>query len=143
MATRSPKEEKVYKAHRKNEHSKTSCIFCDIGPGHMQLVRETKSFKIVRNIFPYSHWDGQDVVDHLMIVPKLHTDTLSDLQSHEAIEYVELMSSYESQGYNVYARAPQSNRKTVVHQHTHLIKLNGKNRKFLLYLEKPHVRLVR
>jgi len=115
MATRSKKEEVRYARHRKEVHSKTDCIFCDYTNTDTCFISETKSFKTLKNLFPYTHWDGQGVLDHIMIVPKKHTDTLSDFTSHEAIEYVELISSYELKGYIVYSRAPTSNRKTVVH----------------------------
>lgn len=92
-------------------------------------------------MFPYTQWDGQGVVDHIMVIPKKHTDTLSDLTSHEAIEYVELIASYESRGYSVYSRSPSSTRKTVVHQHTHLIKLDNQTKKLLFYLKKPFLRI--
>ena len=36
----------------------------------------------------------------------------------------EILSKYEAQGFSIYARAAQNVRKTVKHQHTHLIILN-------------------
>jgi diadenosine tetraphosphate (Ap4A) HIT family hydrolase len=143
MSTRTRKEEKNYYLHRKEIHSKTDCIFCDYTSKDESFISETKSFKIIDNIFPYTQWDGQGVLDHIMIVPKKHTDTLSDLTSYEAIEYVELVSSYESRGYSVYSRAQNSTRKTVAHQHTHLIKLDDQTKKFVFYLRKPFIRIVK
>ena len=55
------------------------CEFCTIGKGNEQFVSETNSFKLIHNLFPYSIWDGQRVVDHLLVVPKQHIDTLQDL----------------------------------------------------------------
>jgi diadenosine tetraphosphate (Ap4A) HIT family hydrolase len=143
MATRTRKDEKRYALHRKEIHSKTDCIFCDYSVGDESFLRETKSFKIIDNIFPYTHWDGQGVLDHIIVVPKKHTDTLSDLSSYEAIEYVEIISSYENQGYSVYSRAKTSTRKTVVHQHTHLIKLDNQTKNIVLYVRKPYLRIVK
>lgn len=82
-------------------------------------------------------WDGQGVLDHLMIVPKAHTDKLGGLSEQAAIEYLQLIDRYETKGYNLYARAPGSTVKTVVHQHTHLILLDGQDRRFVLALRKP------
>jgi diadenosine tetraphosphate (Ap4A) HIT family hydrolase len=143
MATRTRKDEKRYAQHRKEIHSKTECIFCDYTMKDKSFISETKSFKIIDNIFPYTHWDGQGVLDHIMVVPKKHTDTLSDLTSYEAVEYVELIASYESRGYSVYSRAPDSTRKTVIHQHTHLIKLDNQTKNLVLHVRKPYIRLIK
>ena len=136
MSTRSRKEAKKYSKHLKDRTS-ADCDFCLIDKKTDQLVKETKSFKIIKNIFPYSLWEIQPVNDHLLIVPKIHTDTLSDLNAKDAKEFVEIMSEYEKQGYNVYARAPQNTMKTIVHQHTHLIKISGRQRRTLLTIVRP------
>jgi len=141
MATRSRKEDKRYKKYRASNSFKETCTFCNMPQN--EIVDETKSFKVVKNLFSYSQWDGQGVSDHLMIIPKRHTDKLSDLSSSEAVEFMNILGSYELRGYDTFARAPLSNRKTIRHQHTHLIKLDRKTKKFLLYLNKPYVRLLR
>ncbi len=143
MATRSRKEEKNYKKYRETDSFKGVCTFCNISPDEDQFVKETKSFQVIKNIFSYSQWDGQGVVDHLLIVPKKHTVSLGDLTAPEAVEFIELIGSYEKLGYDFSARAPKSNRKTVQHQHTHLIKLDRKTKKFLFYLKKPYIRFLR
>ncbi len=117
------------------------CVFCDISSGSDQIIQETKSFRVIINIFPYSYWDDQGVVDHLMIIPKQHTDTLSDLSAPESVEFIDLLSSWESKGYDFTARAPGSNRKTVIHQHTHLLKLDRKTKKFTLYSNRPYINI--
>ena len=78
-----------------------------------------------------------------MVIPKKHIDSLNDLTTDEAVEFVGLIGSYESRGYNVWARAPQSVIKSVVHQHTHLIKPGTKKKRFVLYNKKPYIRLTR
>lgn len=140
-ATRSRKQSLKYDAYRARLDD-SHCQFCTIKAGDTQLVAETAHFKVVHNLFPYSFWDSQRVVDHLMILPKQHTDTLKDLTPNEAAEFVQLMSDYENQGYNVYARAPSSSVKTVVHQHTHLIKTAGGLRRLVFMLRRPYVRIV-
>ncbi len=142
MPTRSRKEHKVYKNYLK-KLPKDVCQFCLIDQSTPQFIKETKHFKIVQNIFPYSMWDMQSVADHLMIIPKQHTDTLSDLTAEQALEFTHLLADYEKQGYNVYARTPGSGIKSVVHQHTHLIKPGKKTRKFIFYLAKPYLRFGR
>lgn len=135
-AQRSTKEEYRY-ANKRTEEKGEGCPFCAITPGHPQYVSETKNLKVIRNRTPYSLWDSQGVLDHLMIVPKQHTGKLGDLSSEAASEFVKIIDSYEEDGYSVYARALNSTIRSVAHQHTHLIKLDGKQRNFLFMLRKP------
>lgn len=143
MAYRSRKEYDPYKQHTKQVRAVGACEFCKITAGNDQLVEETASFKVIKNIFPYSFWDYRRVVSHLMIIPKLHTDTLSDISPAQAAEYIQLMGRYESNGYDVFARAPSSIQKSVPHQHTHLIKTEGKSVKIVLHTTKPYFRFIR
>ena len=140
-ATRSRREEKTYRRYLKN-NTNNECEFCGMTKSRKQVVAESKSFLVIKNIFPYSLWDNQAVADHLMIIPKDHTDTLATLTDSQAGEYLKLLSKYELLGYNVYARAPSSIIKTVAHQHTHLIKPRGKARKVILFLRKPYIRFI-
>lgn len=139
---RSSKQEKLYRKHQKHVDSAT-CSFCAIDEGHAQFVRGTKSFKVIRNRFPYTFWDGQDVVEHLMIVPRTHSATLSFSNDKQKIEYADLLTQYEKSGYNIYARANQSVMKSIPHQHTHLIKPTGPVRRFVLAIRKPLIRFIR
>ncbi len=143
MATRSRKEEKRYAHYRRHEVPKVGCQFCAITPDSHQFRQEFKSFYVIENIFPYSMWDGQGVTDHLLVIPKRHTDTIADFSRDEAVEYVNILASYESNGYDVHARGPASNRKSVVHQHTHFLKLDRKHRRVIFYLQKPYTRITR
>jgi diadenosine tetraphosphate (Ap4A) HIT family hydrolase len=77
-----------------------------------------------------------------MIVPKKHTDSLGTLKASDKVEYVDLLAKYEAKGYNVYARPPRSTSKSIAHQHTHLIQLDGKQRRFVLLLRKPYIRFI-
>ena len=142
MPARSRREEKKYVRYQKHEPKSTSCVFCDFNNTDDQFIKETKSFKIVKNRFAYSYWDNQGVLDHLMLIPKRHVDTFNDFTSQEAIEFVDILGSYESQGYDNASRAPLSTERTVVHQHTHLIKLDRKAKKLVLYLKKPLIRIL-
>lgn len=143
MAYRTRKQNNLYIKNLNTVHKITICVFCDINQSSPQFVESGNYFKIIYNIFPYSFWDYHKVTDHLMIVPLKHTDTIKDLNSEEAQEFVSLLGKYEHRGYNIYARAPKSNSKTVIHQHTHLIKISKKSYKFLLYLKRPYIRIVR
>lgn len=140
-ANRSRKQAKHFRREMQRAPTpKSGCVFCDITSDSAQLVKQTKHFKIIHNIFPYSLWDSQPVEDHLMIIPIKHTDTLADLNKVAAQEYVTLITEYEGKGYNVYLRAPSSTMKSVVHQHTHLIKPIERKIKLLLFIRRPYVR---
>ena len=141
-AYRSRRAQKTYDRHIKTEVADT-CVFCSVKAGDDQLIRQTASFNILANIFPYSIWDGQTVLDHLLVSPKAHTDSLSHLTDEQKVEYVNILQTYETQGYNVYARAPHSPIKSIVHQHTHLIKTEGGAKRFMFLMRKPYIRVVR
>lgn len=140
-AIRSRKEEKLYKRYRKKLGTGV-CQFCAVGKEDTHYLRASRSFKIIRNIFAYSIWDGQRVVDHLLVIPKKHVDSLGDLSASEASELLKIFNEYEKEGYNVYARAPTSAIKSVIHQHTHLIKTAGAPKKFIFLLRKPYIRII-
>ncbi|MES2971444.1 MAG: HIT domain-containing protein [Patescibacteria group bacterium] len=143
MSYRSNKQTKAYDKHlSKAKNNSNKCDFCAIDRSHKQFVSETSSFMVVHNIFPYSLWDNQPVLDHLMLIPKQHTDTLADITPEAASEFVRTISKYEQKGYDIYARAPGSVMKSVTHQHTHLIKLARRKVRGLIYFEKPHLRIV-
>ncbi len=138
-ATRSRKEEKDYKAYLKTL-PKGVCVFCE--GLNEKLVEDGELFKVIKNIFGYSLWDGQKVVDHLMITPKEHTDSIAHFTDEMVLEMHKLLSKYESEGYNVYARAPASKIKSVAHQHTHLIKTEGLPKSLVLLSRKPYFRVL-
>lgn len=134
-------EYRKYLADRRKQstHTKEYCIFCDNEEVKSHFVRQTDYFKIIRNRFPYSIWDQQRVADHLMVVPLKHTDTLTALTKEARLEYVQLVSDYEQNGYHVYARATKSDTKSISHQHTHLIKCVGRTTKLAFYLLRPYI----
>lgn len=136
-ATRSRKEENEYTSYRKQLPAGI-CVFCE---GHRQTVlKEYKHFKLVRNTFGYSLWDGQKVVDHLMFYPKKHIDAIGHFTDEMVLDMHGILREYEGNGYNVYARAPASQIKSVVHQHTHLIKTEGEPKRLIILSRKPYLR---
>lgn len=129
MTTRKRKQEKQYQRLKKNRPKSDDCSFCLITQGHEEFIEEGAFFKIITNRFHYSYWDEQEVQHQVMLVPKEHIDSISKLPLKAAEEFLEYISKYEEQGYSVYARPPQSVTKTITHQHTHLIKTDGKRKK--------------
>lgn len=140
-AARARKSVRAYTQRQKTiERPEDGCVFCAMDASAPQYVSETKYFKLIKNIFPYTLWDSQTVLDHILVVPIQHTDTLADIPPVAAQDFVRLISQYESEGYSVWARPPGSVTKSLAHQHTHLIKLSGKSIRFLLYLRRPYLR---
>ncbi len=144
MASRSRLEVKKYRHEIKTKHRQNSnCTFCNFDNGDVLVIKELPNFYLVKNKFPYSIWDQKPVEDHLMIVPKRHTDSIAKFNQTEKIEFLDKLSEYEGQGYNVYARSPGDVTKSIIHQHTHLIRAKPKEIKYLFYLKKPYFRFTR
>ena len=141
---RSTKDEKAYTKHRNQlQQSDRSCDFCEFTQGMAPVIEDLGVVWIINNIFPYDNWDGFRVVDHLLIVPKRHIESIADFSDQELSEFAEAIKRYESNGYAVYARPPINAAKSVPHQHTHLLKLSDKQLKHLSYDILLNHRLVR
>ena len=97
------------------------------------VIEKFENFVLIENLFPYQIWDGFEVEKHLLLIPKRFTETISDFSPAEKEEYFEILSKYEARGFSIYARAAQNVRKTVKHQHTHLIILNYDRRIYWLF----------
>lgn len=138
MTTRRRRTEKAYEHHRKSTKPST-CNFCRFHIGDGEVVREAKHFWIVENIFGYDLWDGLDVNEHLMVVPKAHKDSIAHFSPIELKEYAILLAEYEKDGYSIYARAPQNKSKTIPHQHTHFMRLGSSSKNMYLFLRKPYL----
>jgi len=126
-----------------HHHAEKGCSFCAFSVDLEQIIAETKHFWITRNIFPYGLWDDHEVAEHLLLVPKQHTESIRTFNSDEKIEFVDIVGEYEAEGYSVYARSPGNKSKTIPHQHTHLIKLKGKAKRFNVRVNKPYLLLYR
>ena len=115
-----------YDEYRQQQTS--PCAFCDDIPDSQIVsgVEEKRQLWVMRNIFPYAIFDNLVVTDSLMIVPKRHVVSVGELTDDELTEMAKIIHEFEPKGYSVYARAPQNTTRSVVHQHTHLIKTEGK-----------------
>ncbi len=141
-APRSTRQERSYRKFSKTKKKNQSCDFCKINMSRSQNVAETRNLRVIRNRFSYSLWDGQGVIDHLMIIPKEHLGKLADFSSKAKIEYISLLEEYEAIGYNIYTRSSLSTSRSIYHYHTHLLKLDHKNRHLLLLVNKPYFRFI-
>ncbi len=134
---RTTKKQQQYDKHR--THTKTEgCPFCDMPPDKRETVEESKHALVIKNIFPYELWEGFKAADHLLLIPKRHVGSLSELTAAERKDIMDLYCAYESQGYNVYSRAPGSEARTHAHVHTHFIKIGGQSAEHITFTKTPY-----
>lgn len=138
---RTRRHQKKYLDYKKTHLDDKACDFCNFTYYPEQVIQEYRLFWVVTNLFKYDFWDSTGVEDQLMAVPKRHIVGLGEFTTEERGEYFSIVTTYENQGYSIYARAPSDPTKSVLHQHTHFIKLDGKPKKAVLYLSKPHIAL--
>ncbi len=132
--------EKIYRDYLKNHvHAEGICVFCEIKKGSSEIVKTYPLFNIVTNAFPYTLWDSCSVTEHMMIVPARHIESMSSFTLDEVAEYHLIASDYKKKGYDLYARGLSSNMKSILHQHTHLLKTDGNKIHGLVYIEEPLV----
>ena len=137
---RDSKGELIYREYLKNHVlAKNICVFCEIKKGSSEIVTKYSHFNVVTNAFPYTLWDSCRVTEHMMIVPLRHIESTSKFTPEEVAEHHAISSDYEKKGYDLYARGLSSNMKSIPHQHTHLIKTDGKKINGLVYVEEPLV----
>jgi diadenosine tetraphosphate (Ap4A) HIT family hydrolase len=100
-----------------------ACGLCHLHEWHNQILQETPHFNLIKNEFPYYFWESRRVSQHLLLVPKRHILSISELTADEWADFQQILTQYEPQGFSIYARAPANPQRTQVHQHTHLIKV--------------------
>jgi diadenosine tetraphosphate (Ap4A) HIT family hydrolase len=115
-----------------------TCPFCDRKMAYEKIAETTHAFIAPNRVF-YDLWELRTVTDHLLVIPKRHVSSLSELTPTERIDIMNVIADYEGGGYNVYARAANSPQKSVGHQHTHLIKTETHQGRLMLYLKKPYL----
>jgi diadenosine tetraphosphate (Ap4A) HIT family hydrolase len=121
-----------------NDAKHTSCHFCRIA-GNEPLIAENKTMMVVKNRVSYDIFEDRKVIDHLLVIPKNHHDSINTFSNDERLDAMKIMGEYEALGYSVYARGMGSATRSVKHQHTHLIKLVEKPSRLIIYARKPYV----
>jgi diadenosine tetraphosphate (Ap4A) HIT family hydrolase len=118
--------------------SQDLCALCNITTH--KYIYSNEHASIIANKYPYDIWEHRSVVEHLLIVPKIHTAALHDLPKEAQISILELIGKFEKLGYDIYARSVGSNMRSIPsHQHTHLIKTSGNCANLSIYVKKPYV----
>ena len=127
IAGRLPAVENLYRrqtaAVRKLYGMGAPCPLCeDVESRYVEYSSDT--MHIMANDYPYYMFDGRQVDNHLMLVPKRHVRDLGELDDRERAEYWQLYLKFSDSGYNTMTRPTGSNRRSVPgHVHTHLIKI--------------------
>lgn len=138
------KHRKSYVRLRKADEQKGDCPFCRDIEMHERVVKTTATMFVIPNRTQYDMFEGMRVQDHLMVIPKRHVDAVDQFTNDEKIDMMDVIAEYERKGYNVYARGLGSSKRSVQHQHTHLIKLHSGSRpKFIFYNAWPYLLISR
>ncbi len=132
------KTRQKYARHNSGDKKLSVCTFCNEVDKGTNILEEGKYFFILPNRVSYDVFEGRKVIGHLMIIPKRHVEGFKEFTDEEAVELIRMSAKYEADGYNVYARGMGNVSRSVLHQHTHLIKTDTKLTKALFYVRKPH-----
>lgn len=132
------KTRRTYSRHNSSDRKRTGCTFCNSFEEGANVVYEGETMVIVPNRVSYDLFEGRTVTEHYMVIPKRHIESLDGFSDEEALEMFRLTAAYERKGYNVYARGKGSVTRSVLHQHTHLIKTTDKRNKLLFYVRRPY-----
>ena len=121
----------------KDRQSSSGCPFCN--PDTVDsAIYEDRLIYIVPNLTQYDLWELHDVKDHLLIIPKRHVNKLSGLKPEERHSIIDKAAEYEAKGYSIYARGVGFSKRSVKHQHTHLIKVSNKKPRLAIFSQSPY-----
>ena len=124
------------KQNQNDKKLKGKCSFCDTVQKR-ERIDENKTMVLVRNRVPYEFFEARRTTgEHYLVVPKRHVVQLSEFSDAEKLDWFNLISKYEQNGFNVYARGVGSISRTQDHIHTHLIRLENKWPKFYVVRDK-------
>jgi diadenosine tetraphosphate (Ap4A) HIT family hydrolase len=126
----------TYSKHNANDVKLQECNFCRDQSD--KIVKENDTMYVIPNRVSYDMFESMRVLDHLMVIPKKHHETMATFDDNEMRDAMKIMGEYEAQGYNVYARGMGSVSRSVKHQHTHLLKLDNKPSNLVIYARKPY-----
>lgn len=124
---------KAYKKYRqKNQNSPKNYNFYERAKNEKGVVEDLEFFIVTKNLFGYQIWDGFEVREHLLVIPKRFVEGINEFSKQEFDEFQKILAKYEAKGFSIYARAPKNKSKTVMHQHTHLILHSNRRLKWLV-----------
>ncbi len=115
----------------------TSCPFCSADT-RAAAIFEDDNVYVVPNLTKYDLWELHDVTDHLLVIPKRHVKSMAELGQAERLSVMEVCAQYELNSYNIYARGNGFVKRSVDHQHTHLIKVDNKRPRLAMFSRTPY-----
>lgn len=121
----SERSAEVNKKYNEFLGSHNNCSFCIIGQSESinEILEENRYFWVIKNAFPYAVWDGRKVIEHLLIVPKQHIVSFSEMTNKQRKSMVKIINKYDQLEYSFMERCASNKEKSMPHQHTHLIKV--------------------
>lgn len=129
----------AYSKYRAADNQHGDCAFCYEGNVQSKTLIKSDTMCLIKNRTQYDVFEGRRVLDHLMVIPIRHVETLAGFTDQEKLDMMTIIGEYEERGYNVYARGVGSVSRSVPHQHTHLIKLVEKRSKYYVHIQKPYI----
>ncbi len=132
------KTRKAYASHNAGDRAASGCTFCK-EVGQPRILHENATMFVIANRVAYDMFEDLRVLDHLMVIPKRHVESLQDFTDEEKLDHMAIAGDYEARGYSIYSRGSGQVNRSVKHQHTHMMKLGDKKPKFVLYAAKPHI----
>lgn len=98
------------------------CVFCS-ATKQQKALHTTETMLVLKNDYPYSRFDGLEVKNHLMIVPRRHHKSIGVFNDMERKEYLHLVAVYHARGYATMTRSSTDTHRSVpAHLHTHLFR---------------------
>lgn len=131
------KTRNTYRRHNRSDQTRHDCTFCRDETREATL-QENDTMFVIRNRVKYDVFEGLSVLEHLMVIPKKHHDTMATFSDKEMLDMMRSIAEYEARGYGVYARGVGSVTRSVAHQHTHLLKLDSRQHKLMVSIKKPY-----
>jgi len=126
-----------YRTHNKADDVRSVCTFCN-EVGGARITSQNETMFVLPNRVSYDMFEGRRVIEHLMVIPKRHVETLANFTQQEKLDQMTIIGEYEAKGYNVYMRGVGTISRSVKHQHTHLIKLQNRHSKAIVFVRKPY-----
>lgn len=139
--TRKRQNQKEYLKYLQQHPKTKACVFCTIHSRPEEIVATFTFFYVAIAIAKYDMWDNLGVEEHLMIIPKRHLIGVDEFNPEESQQFFSIISEYEKEGFSLYQRAPTNMGKSVMHQHSHLLRLDNNPKKFVIYLNNPHINI--
>jgi diadenosine tetraphosphate (Ap4A) HIT family hydrolase len=128
----------TYKKANLKDKTRAECTFC-VSETRQKIIDENQTMFVIPNRVSYDLFEGLEIDEHMMIIPKRHIENMTDLTKDERRDFADMICKYEGKGYSFYGRGVGSIHRSVAHQHTHLLKMKPIKPRFYMYLRRPYL----